>query len=304
MQENHMGHVIRALRLLKGMTQRELAEGICSIKQLSRIERGASITNLMFVHQFSEKLGENLNDFFLISHSKDPIKMLKALKQLEALYLQQNYSEILAYIKHIESHDPEDWEFNNTKQLMLWYKGVALANTHEVEIDETYYLELLKLSTHKPIDELCRSYMNTNEFRIVHSYIASLCRKGSFETAKELLKKISESIKRNYFRYENNIYNEMLYNLTKIYIHEADFDKAVEVAESGIKNSVKNNCIAGIPDFCFMIGLAYQRKGDEVVAIKHYNRFLNLLQVTGYNEYTLKCRNDLLIEFENKLTEF
>lgn len=304
MQENHMGHVIRALRQLKGMTQKELAEGICSVKQLSRIERGESITNLMFVHQFSEKMGENLSDFFLIAHCLDPINMLKTLKELEALYLKQSFIEILDLVSKIEVHNSQDLTYNNIKQLIWWYKGVGLANIRPNEIDETYFLDLLKLSTDKPIETLCDSYMNNNEFRIVHSYIAMLCRKGKFEIARMLLVKIINSIERHYFRYDQIIYNEMLYNLTKIYICEDHFEKAIGVAFKGVKNSVKNNCIAGVPDFIFMAGLAYQKMGKSEKAIQQYNRFLNLIKVTGYNRYTLECRNELIDEFGSDLTEF
>ncbi|MGZ4164333.1 MAG: helix-turn-helix domain-containing protein, partial [Tumebacillaceae bacterium] len=51
-----IGENLRKYRLLKGLTQDELAEGICSISQLSKIENGKTYVKRALLKQMAERL--------------------------------------------------------------------------------------------------------------------------------------------------------------------------------------------------------------------------------------------------------
>ena len=58
-----LGTVIKKLREKNGLTQKQLAEGICSPRHLSRIEQNISEMNIYFLCEFSFRLGENLLEY-------------------------------------------------------------------------------------------------------------------------------------------------------------------------------------------------------------------------------------------------
>ncbi len=59
MKDIVFGETIRRIRLEKGMTQEELAAGICSASNLSRIENGSQIPSRQTFHLLMERLGES-----------------------------------------------------------------------------------------------------------------------------------------------------------------------------------------------------------------------------------------------------
>ena len=67
-----LGTIIRELRMKKGFSQKELAEGICSLKQLSRIENNTSEASAYVIYELSFRLGENLLDYFPYAELEEP----------------------------------------------------------------------------------------------------------------------------------------------------------------------------------------------------------------------------------------
>jgi HTH-type transcriptional regulator, quorum sensing regulator NprR len=52
-----IGKNLRKYRLLKGLTQDELAEGLCSVSQLSKVENGKTYVNRTLLRQMTDRLG-------------------------------------------------------------------------------------------------------------------------------------------------------------------------------------------------------------------------------------------------------
>lgn len=56
-QYRRIGDNLRKYRLLKGMTQEELAEGLCSVSQLSKLENGKTLLKRSLLKQMANRLG-------------------------------------------------------------------------------------------------------------------------------------------------------------------------------------------------------------------------------------------------------
>lgn len=56
-QYRRIGDNLRKYRLLKGMTQEELAEGLCSVSQLSKVENGKTLLKRSLLKQMANRLG-------------------------------------------------------------------------------------------------------------------------------------------------------------------------------------------------------------------------------------------------------
>lgn len=58
MRELTFGEVIRGIRKAKGMTQEEVAEGICSASSLSKMENDSQVPSRQKFQKIMERLGE------------------------------------------------------------------------------------------------------------------------------------------------------------------------------------------------------------------------------------------------------
>ena len=54
---NHIGSIIKEFRLLRQLTQEQLAENICSEKYVYLIEKGERTPSTDLLRQFSDKIG-------------------------------------------------------------------------------------------------------------------------------------------------------------------------------------------------------------------------------------------------------
>lgn len=90
-----LGQAIRELRQKMGLSQKELASGICNQAQISNIEKNNYTPSAMLLNQISTKLGVDMNYFFemqesykieYISNSKKYIRQLVRNRDYENLY--------------------------------------------------------------------------------------------------------------------------------------------------------------------------------------------------------------------------
>ena len=85
MREMTFGEVIRNIRRQKGMTQEEVAEGICSVSSLSKMENGSQNPSSQKFQQIMERLGESGYSYARFFNEKDYERNRKKQMLLEAL---------------------------------------------------------------------------------------------------------------------------------------------------------------------------------------------------------------------------
>lgn len=76
-----IGEIIRYYRKESGLSQEELAEGICDRKYLSHIENNKNIPTLDIINQLSNRLGINLYDSYALMLHKHDIDTYKKIER-------------------------------------------------------------------------------------------------------------------------------------------------------------------------------------------------------------------------------
>ena len=64
-----IGEFVRSLRKLAGLSQTDLAIGICSQAQICKIERNNEIPSALILYKIAKKLGVDVNYFFEIQET-------------------------------------------------------------------------------------------------------------------------------------------------------------------------------------------------------------------------------------------
>jgi|GEM_PF-385796 len=131
--DNSLGDTIRLLRKKKGLSQEDLADGICSVVSISRIENGTQMPSANVLEQLLERLDSGIYQLCRIyydndqkrhfqhqaSHiirlynmdeagQKEALKLFNDLEQNEEPYCQQVYHFLDACLLTLQTHDYQE----------------------------------------------------------------------------------------------------------------------------------------------------------------------------------------------------
>ncbi len=296
MDYNNIGKVIYLFRKQKKISRSDLCSGICSEKQLYRIETLKSIPSIYLVQQLSYCLGVDLTSYLAYSFCDDPVYVTQKIEEIETHYLNRNYAGV---IKCIQKFDKYYYKYFEIEQIMRWYETIAMSNENLIDLSYDILLELLAISTNKSLIELCTSYLTDNELRIIHSIISLYCKNGDFSSAKSLLLPLIKNLEHLHFTKNNSIYLQLLYNLSKLYYIEKRYSASIHTAKAGIDFCRKNNFLHILPDFFYIYGQCYEACGDISKATENFRYFIYLYEIQGHNIYSEKCKKDLIEKYSD-----
>ncbi|MFC4076077.1 helix-turn-helix domain-containing protein [Salinithrix halophila] len=120
----NIGPIIRELRLRLGITQKELADGVCTQAEISRIESGKTIPCVDILYAISLKCGVTLDYFFHGYHDVDYHYVEITKETIRELVREKRYDEVQILVERERInpcfHQAKDQKF------LLWHKGMVL----------------------------------------------------------------------------------------------------------------------------------------------------------------------------------
>lgn len=124
-----IGKKIKELRKVYGLSQRELASGICTQAQISKIEKGDVYPYAPTLYLISQRLGVDVNYFFDIGRTPRLDYVREVSRQLKIA--RRNYDfETVEEIVKTEMKNPLFTENRHHLQELLWHKGICEYNIH------------------------------------------------------------------------------------------------------------------------------------------------------------------------------
>jgi len=132
------GETLRQIRVQKGLTMKELADGICSVSFLSKFERGDSDITLGLFTRILEKLMLSFDEFLYIHNDYLPDQLEQFFKNVSTAYSNRNS----AHLKHLKKQEMEKWEkyridtyYCNVLMLQV-YKRIVEAKEIDEDVDK------------------------------------------------------------------------------------------------------------------------------------------------------------------------
>ncbi|WP_432361013.1 helix-turn-helix domain-containing protein [Sporosarcina sp. UB5] len=95
------GETLRQIREQKGLTMKELSDGICSVSFLSKFERGDSDITLGLFTRLLEKLMVGFDEFLFVHRDFQPSRLEQFFKAVSSAY-QRRDSDVLRKLKEQE----------------------------------------------------------------------------------------------------------------------------------------------------------------------------------------------------------
>lgn len=282
MNEIYFGNVLKELRLKKQLSQEKLADGICTKRQLIRIEQNENLPTGFLLSELSKKLNENLEPFLLFANHENPMEVIELKQQLDYYFYEKDFVPLMKLINQYRSlhpNPPVDFQ-----QYLGWYEGVAkfhLPQYDSPEID--YYIDLLKLTMDfKNLEEACTGFRTLNELNIIHAIITSFyIMNQRLLEASILLPLIIDNYLKYYHKYDINLLGRMYYNLANVYYRLDYYDKALEVCETGIKTCLQERSFAVVADLFMCKGSILADQGHMKEATSCAQYFVTLYEMQG-----------------------
>ncbi|MBM6619175.1 helix-turn-helix domain-containing protein [Bacillus suaedaesalsae] len=273
-----LGEEIKNLRLMAGITQKELADGVnLSQAAISKLENGntgntPNAPNLLLIAEF---LGYPI-DYFFLTATHTSVDYAKNVKEKIRDYIKnQDYENAYSYIKR-ESKQRVFQENRVNQQFLKWQEGVALYYINNNK-EETLSLleEALSLSICSPKLQSERNIEILNSIGITHFESKDM------DSAIETFEKALKQYKKIPYIEEATIKTKLFYNLAKTYTRKKEYDYSNELCLEAIKWTVDHHRL-------------------RLLGKLHYHIGFNYLQMKKYSEaHGFLSKSIVFLEVEN-----
>lgn len=275
-----LGIIIKNLRTKKGLTQKNLAEGICSKEYIYLLEKGKRIPSAYILELLSLKLNENLTSYLM--NTKDPVLVKNCYSKINTLREKKDYEELQRLLSSIEQLN--DFQDSIHKQFLLWNKGIC---SYALEKNYSKSLSLLEKAlsitrTYNTMQELLDHFLTKQELHIINSISNLYFKNKDIHSAITINKRIIKNITSYYDDLlTDHLYSIALYNLAKYLISDLAYAQALNTIEILITFCTDNNSL-------YLLGEALYHKGIILYGLEKYvqskqsiESAQNLFNITG-----------------------
>ncbi|KON83629.1 hypothetical protein AF331_15735 [Rossellomorea marisflavi] len=284
-----IGKKIRELRKAIGITQGELADGICTQALVSRMEKGDIYPSATVLYRISQKLGVDVNYFFEIGSTErfDYIKNVERLLNNYRFKLQ--YDELIELVQK-EEKNPIFINHKENKQLLEWNKAIYIA---EIENDKDRAISVLLDAYQLTADP--KRAMSEREMRIQLSMGHILSSQDKDKEALEAYNRVRDSIGQDTFLQDKSIKTRIYYHTARILTRLGEYEESLNYCREGLKWTITQERLFGIAQLNYQIGYNLELQGKPVEALPYFQKGRNYFQIQ---------KNKKLVEFiDRKIAE-
>lgn len=307
MSYEHFGILLRELRESRNLTREQLAQNICTPKQIYRIEKGVYEPSLYLLNQLSIKLNMDLNEYFKMCFSSQSIIGYEGIKSINNALDNNNIILLKELIQKYENLQ----EFKEGENLQHIYYGKAiytalLENKFDTSID--YCIKGIILENSEfTIDTITHSTYSNVGLSLINcismNYMAMMKTDAGIKILIDLLYVLDHFIINSPYpmyqatHFSKKIYQSTLSNLSLQLMKKGEVNLAFDYVNKGIEFSLKENSLRYLPDLHFMkFSLLYLQENYEE-AKEYYNRLIYLYKITNQEDKINELHDSLKDEY-------
>lgn len=265
-----LGDVVGELRSRVHMTQEELADGICSVSSISRIERGNQMPSGHITEEIFARLGMDAN-FFVGFGSAYELEYL------------QNWEYLLYW-----AHNQNGRENQVTKQLLEYVLAVEIQGNKGSD-NQVMGMLLEALSLSLSLEEIyrenSRQLYTYQELHIMSSLAVEYYRLDNLEIAIRILSKLYKYMKNQYVdsRIKMHLYPVVLNNLSIMKLKDRKYTEALGYCREGIAVSLQMGQMKPLPYLYGSMCSICDSAGKKQAADKAYYRMQQMIEIMEDN---------------------
>ncbi|WP_175990223.1 helix-turn-helix domain-containing protein [Bacillus sp. Marseille-Q1617] len=291
-----IGKKIKELRKIVGLTQGELADGICTQALISRIEKGDIYPSATALYQISKKLGVDVNYFFEIGTTPRLDYIQEVERQLRKLRIRLKYEEMMEMVK-AEEKNPIFFKDNQNLQLLLWHKGIYM---FEIEKKREDAIATFYKAFHLTYDS--KKALSEREMEILLSIGALEFTGENYDKSLDIYNEVRQGLRMFTKLNDKSIKTRMLYNIARVLTRLGKRQESIERCEEAIRWCLEEENLYGLGQLHYHIGYNHELEGSYDKALDYIEKSIlifDMLQDDKYLSYLMKKKEEILSKQEN-----
>lgn len=250
------GAVLKKIRKDRQMTQKMLAQDICSQSVLSRIENDEEVPNVLVMQQLCRKLGVTM-DYVLSLHSEDVSRIHQLLEELAYYFYHKQYEQLFTLLK---DQDLLGQLYIDTDlQMYYYYLGSC-----EYFLNKNYELAINYLNRGLSYTlKGDKSYYSSNEIQIISCIGRIYDDLGQQERAKEELERSIQLFAALPRERVNCYLAKVFYNYARYLDGQGEYQQALSVAQQGVAMVHQQTSYYYLEELFALIGTIYAASASE-----------------------------------------
>ncbi|MFC5734724.1 helix-turn-helix domain-containing protein [Cytobacillus gottheilii] len=282
-----IGEKIKELRKQLKLSQKELADGICTQAQISKIEKGDVYPYASTLYLISQKLGVDVNYFFDIGTTPRIDYVREVSRQLITARRELKYEEMQLIVK-AEEKNPLFHQNRKNAQLLLWHKGIY-----------TYHLDNKVNTALKYLDEAIEmthdKVWSEREVEILQSKGIILFEQGDLPKALEIYEYAKEHLKQLPYIQDDTIQTRLYYNLARTLTRLGQYRQSTLYCKQAIAYCIERDHLYLLGELHYHVGYNFELIGNLKEAKSFMERALIIFELqldTKYIQFiTEKIKN-------------
>ncbi|MCA0150433.1 helix-turn-helix domain-containing protein [Rossellomorea vietnamensis] len=268
-----IGTKIREMRKVVGLTQGDLAEGICTQALISRIEKGDIYPSATALYQIAVKLGVDINYFFEIGTTPRLDYIREVERQLKYLRDTWNYKGMIEVVK-TEEKNPLFYKDYDKLQLLYWHKAIYLyEEKKETESAFTLLHKAYNLTAHP------KKAMSEREMQILSSIGTFHASLHHHEEALDYYHQVEIAMKTTVQLQEKVIKTKLFYGMARILTRCGRLEESTDYCLKAIKWCLEEELLWGIGELHYQIGYNYELMNDMEKALFYMERAFHMFKL-------------------------
>ncbi|WP_215115769.1 helix-turn-helix domain-containing protein [Exiguobacterium sp. s80] len=281
-----IGLALRRLRKKHNLTQKDLANGICSQAEISKIESGTHSPTVDLLFALSKRLQVPFSSFFDHANYKESFYHLdddllikfrnrefstvyeETKSKLNQMYIDEEVSLLLQYYNSISAHRLNKTDYRTC---------IVVLRQLSEKYSSTFYSPSMIIRIKSAIANLYSENKSFIHSRKVYEELLEL----DFESEELLLDRI-----------------RILYNFSKTLLHLKDSKAALKIVEEAIEQSLRFKDMSLLGQLYYQQGFCLENLNYEKSIIKQSyfraNVFFDLLKMEEYQQIILKNKAEFI----------
>lgn len=286
-----IGNNIKSLRKRAQLTQVELAEGIGTQAQISKIEKGEVIPLSTTLYEIAEKLGVDLKVFFEEAYVDRSDYLQEVKKQIRKEIRNRNYKEVEMILNFEKKNNVFKSEYDT--QFFLWHKGIIEFYIYK---NTEKSIELLE-SALKSGKKKKKAITTMQEVEVLNSIAIIYNEIQDYQTSIQKYKKAINKFKTMMTISDRKVEIRLYYGLAKSLYKNKSYNESIQYCKKGIILCLNEESLYLLGELHYEQGQNYQALNRNKLAHKSYLAAMQLFQI-GRRPLFVKIIEKKLSELE------
>ncbi|WP_456278818.1 helix-turn-helix domain-containing protein [Bacillus sp. AK128] len=284
-----LGEEIKRLRKKYGYSQQQLADGICTQPTISGIEAGKVYPSIDILYSLSLRLKVGLDYFITILLNESELYINETIDYINERLKLKEYKEILSITSFERKQNMNrGYQFS---QFISWVHLISSYHTGAMNWRECIHqLQSLQDLTHPLYGR------GLEDFKIQNSIAIIYAENGEYVTSLSHYHELLDQ--KDFLRQQPKFLLKLLYNLSKTYYMNQQFEQSLYYASEGIIHSVKTEDMSVLGQLYFQKGMALEKLNRSLEEAKNCYQssyiIFKMLNREGFTEMVVNQKGSMI----------